>query len=157
MLWDTEGFANCLSRRWIWVRDISCCFYVFEKLNYQEVKLDFIVTDKGILRHDLCFSDDWLLGLFVHYDRVILQICDKVEDSIKQQRFLSEFKMNGLPLLSDKLDKFLTLIVSLSFYATPISKFPPSVISVVLNASWDLFVLSQVSENKDYENIDLRL
>ncbi|CAA3007122.1 callose synthase 7-like isoform X2 [Olea europaea subsp. europaea] len=56
--------------------------------------------------------------------RVILQICDKVEDSLKQQRFLSEFKMNGLPLLSDKLDKFLTLIVS---------------------------------ENKDYENIDLRL
>ncbi|KAL2496657.1 Callose synthase 7 [Forsythia ovata] len=43
---------------------------------------------------------------------VIREICHKVEVSIDQRRFLSEFKMSGLPLFNDKLDKFLNLLVS---------------------------------------------
>ena len=39
------------------------------------------------------------------------QICYEVEISIQQQKFLSNFKMSGLPSLSEKLEKFLKLLV----------------------------------------------
>ncbi|XP_074307762.1 callose synthase 7 isoform X3 [Silene latifolia] len=42
----------------------------------------------------------------------IRQICEKVETSIQQHKFLTEFRMNGLPMLHDKLEKFLKLLLS---------------------------------------------
>ncbi|GAB4850790.1 hypothetical protein Ancab_030090 [Ancistrocladus abbreviatus] len=42
---------------------------------------------------------------------VIDQICESVETSIKRRRFLSEFRMSGLPMLHDKLEKFLRLLL----------------------------------------------
>ncbi|PIN25627.1 1,3-beta-glucan synthase/callose synthase catalytic subunit [Handroanthus impetiginosus] len=56
---------------------------------------------------------DVLLGLLVDEGEkdIIRQICDEVESSIQRRRFLREFKMSGLPLLSDKLDKFLELLM----------------------------------------------
>ncbi|XP_057527023.1 callose synthase 7-like isoform X2 [Amaranthus tricolor] len=46
----------------------------------------------------------------------IKQICEKVETSIHQRKFLVEFHMNGLPMLHDKLEKFLKLLLSDSEY-----------------------------------------
>ncbi|KMT02455.1 hypothetical protein BVRB_9g204040 [Beta vulgaris subsp. vulgaris] len=46
----------------------------------------------------------------------IKQICEKIETSIQQQKFLTEFRMNGLPMLHDKMEKFLKLLLSDSDY-----------------------------------------
>ncbi|KAL0399621.1 UNVERIFIED_CONTAM: Callose synthase 7 [Sesamum radiatum] len=58
---------------------------------------------------------DVLLGLLLDDGdkKIIWQICYEVENSIQQRRFLRDFKMSGLPLLSDKLDKFLNLLMFL--------------------------------------------
>ncbi|GMH10939.1 hypothetical protein Nepgr_012780 [Nepenthes gracilis] len=42
---------------------------------------------------------------------VIYQICERVETSIKLHRFLTEFRMSGLPMLHEKLEKFLKLLL----------------------------------------------
>ncbi|KAL0353954.1 UNVERIFIED_CONTAM: Callose synthase 7 [Sesamum angustifolium] len=57
---------------------------------------------------------DVLLGLLLDDGdkKIIWQICYEVENSIQQRRFLRDFKMSGLPLLSDKLDKFLNLLMA---------------------------------------------
>ncbi|XP_004499983.1 callose synthase 7 [Cicer arietinum] len=44
--------------------------------------------------------------------QVIEGICYKVEDCIARQKFVKEFKMSGLPSLSEKLEKFLSLLRS---------------------------------------------
>lgn len=44
-------------------------------------------------------------------DRIFRQICSEVDVSIQQRRFLTEFRLSGFPLLSDKLEKFLTILV----------------------------------------------
>ncbi|XP_073280004.1 callose synthase 7-like isoform X2 [Primulina huaijiensis] len=56
---------------------------------------------------------DILIALLVNdgEKKVIWRICREVERSIRNQRFLKEFRMSGLPLLSDKLDKFLNLLM----------------------------------------------
>ncbi|KAF7833505.1 callose synthase 7-like [Senna tora] len=41
---------------------------------------------------------------------VVKHICDEVEMSIEQRTFVRDFKMSGLPSLSEKLEKFLTLL-----------------------------------------------
>ncbi|XP_057523088.1 callose synthase 7 [Amaranthus tricolor] len=46
----------------------------------------------------------------------IRQICQRVETSIQQHKFLTEFRMNGLPSLHVKLEKFLKLLLSDSDY-----------------------------------------
>ncbi|KAL9244286.1 hypothetical protein vseg_018081 [Gypsophila vaccaria] len=46
----------------------------------------------------------------------ISQICEKVETSIQEHKFLTEFRMNGLPMLHDKLEKFLKLLLNDSEY-----------------------------------------
>ncbi|CAM8991651.1 unnamed protein product [Rhodiola kirilowii] len=43
---------------------------------------------------------------------IVKQICYEIDLSIQQRRFVSEIKMNGLPLLSDKLEKVLKLLLS---------------------------------------------
>ncbi|XP_031256543.1 callose synthase 7 isoform X1 [Pistacia vera] len=46
-------------------------------------------------------------------DRLIVrQICNEVDTSIQQLRFLNEFRMSGMPSLSDKLEKFLKVLQS---------------------------------------------
>ncbi|XP_028097416.1 callose synthase 7-like isoform X2 [Camellia sinensis] len=41
-------------------------------------------------------------------DKMVIDlICDEVEDSIRQTKFLRRFRMSGMSLLSDKLEKFL--------------------------------------------------
>lgn len=45
------------------------------------------------------------------WNRVVAHIFDKVEMSIQQHTFVKEFKMIGLPSLSEKLEKLLTLLV----------------------------------------------
>ncbi|XP_059663341.1 putative callose synthase 6 [Cornus florida] len=44
--------------------------------------------------------------------RIIMHICEEVDDSIKKEKFLNEFQMSGLPLLSDKLGKFLSYLLA---------------------------------------------
>ncbi|KFK42965.1 hypothetical protein AALP_AA1G062200 [Arabis alpina] len=47
------------------------------------------------------------------YDkRIVREICYEIDVSIQQHKFLSEFRMAGMPLLSDKLEKFLTILLS---------------------------------------------
>ncbi|RDX92548.1 Callose synthase 7, partial [Mucuna pruriens] len=42
----------------------------------------------------------------------VRSICAKVERSIREETFVKEFKMSGLPSLSERLEKFLTLLRS---------------------------------------------
>ncbi|CAA0816289.1 Callose synthase 7 [Striga hermonthica] len=57
---------------------------------------------------------DVLLGLLLDDGdkKIIWEICHEVESSIQRRRFLRDFAMSGLPLLSDKLDKFLNLLMT---------------------------------------------
>lgn len=43
--------------------------------------------------------------------RIVREICYEIDLSIQQGRVLSEIKMSGLAPLSDKLEKFLKLLV----------------------------------------------
>ncbi|KAL8507919.1 hypothetical protein ACS0TY_018463 [Phlomoides rotata] len=56
---------------------------------------------------------DLLLALLLDEGdkKIILQICQEVESSIRDRSFLREFTTSGLPMLSDKLDKFLDLLM----------------------------------------------
>ncbi|XVF60760.1 hypothetical protein PTKIN_Ptkin08bG0074200 [Pterospermum kingtungense] len=46
-------------------------------------------------------------------DRIIVRgICYEVEISIQQQRFLTDFRMSGLPSLNNRLEKFLRILIS---------------------------------------------
>ncbi|KDP38900.1 hypothetical protein JCGZ_05285 [Jatropha curcas] len=44
--------------------------------------------------------------------KIVRQICYEVDMSIQQHRFLNEFRMSGLPMLSEKLEKFLKVLPS---------------------------------------------
>jgi len=57
-----------------------------------------------------------LSPLLLRFGSAIKQICDKVESSIGLRKFLTEFRMAGLPMLQDKLERFLKLLVKLSFH-----------------------------------------
>ncbi|XP_021735292.1 callose synthase 7-like [Chenopodium quinoa] len=46
----------------------------------------------------------------------IRQICEKVETSIQEHKFLADFRMAGLPFLHAKLERFLKLLLSDSDY-----------------------------------------
>ncbi|KAL6134958.1 hypothetical protein ACLB2K_067186 [Fragaria x ananassa] len=43
---------------------------------------------------------------------IVRQICYEVDSSIQQQRFLINFRMSGLPFLSERLEKFLKLLLA---------------------------------------------
>ncbi|XP_022741019.1 callose synthase 7-like isoform X4 [Durio zibethinus] len=43
---------------------------------------------------------------------IVRGICYEVEISIQQQRFLTDFRMGGLPSLSNRLEKFLRILIS---------------------------------------------
>ncbi|GAB4850789.1 Callose synthase 7 [Ancistrocladus abbreviatus] len=82
---DAELFKRIKNDEYMWSAVIEC----YETL-------------KQILTDLLDDQDDKL---------VIDQICESVETSIKRRRFLSEFRMSGLPMLHDKLEKFLRLLL----------------------------------------------
>ncbi|KAH7533719.1 hypothetical protein FEM48_Zijuj04G0161500 [Ziziphus jujuba var. spinosa] len=42
--------------------------------------------------------------------KIVRQICDDVEKSIGEKKFLNNFRMSGLPSLSERLEKFLKLL-----------------------------------------------
>ncbi|XWS41048.1 hypothetical protein CRYUN_Cryun17cG0047500 [Craigia yunnanensis] len=44
--------------------------------------------------------------------RIVKEICYEVDVSILQSRFLTNFRMSGLPSLSDRLEKFLRILIS---------------------------------------------
>ncbi|KAE9618026.1 putative 1,3-beta-glucan synthase [Lupinus albus] len=48
--------------------------------------------------------------------RIVTKICTKVEGSIRDHIFVKQFKMSGLPSLSEKLEKFLTLLRTYCFH-----------------------------------------
>ncbi|KAK7333639.1 hypothetical protein VNO80_30416 [Phaseolus coccineus] len=58
-------------------------------------------TLKEIILHLLLEEEDKL---------VVSSVCDKVEQCIRDETFVKEFNMSGLPSLSKKLEKFLTLL-----------------------------------------------
>lgn len=45
-------------------------------------------------------------------NRIIRKICYEIDVSIQQRRFLKEFRMSGMPLLGEKLEKLLTILVT---------------------------------------------
>lgn len=49
---------------------------------------------------------------FILYNRIVKQICYEVDSSIQQEKFLTYFRMSGLPFLSERLEKFLKLLVT---------------------------------------------
>ncbi|XP_059281975.1 callose synthase 7-like [Lycium ferocissimum] len=55
-----------------------------------------------------------LVGILEDKDdkMVVEQIRKEVDESIKEKRFLRKFRMSGLPLLNDKLERFLNLLVT---------------------------------------------
>lgn len=68
----------------------------------------------------------------------IVQICNKVETSICQREFLTEFRMVGLPMLHDKLEKFLKLLVTFFFHI--MFFFPQRLLNLLLNVWEDSFL-----------------
>ncbi|KAL8147544.1 callose synthase 7-like [Apium graveolens] len=73
-----------------------------------------------------------LYGLLEDEDEklIIRQICHEVDVSIKQRKFLSEFRMSGLPLLNNKLEKFLNLLLS-NYDANDIESYKSTVINIL--------------------------
>ncbi|KAK0588619.1 hypothetical protein LWI29_003248 [Acer saccharum] len=43
---------------------------------------------------------------------IVRQICYELDISIQQERFLNEFRVSGMPILNEKLEKFLKLLLS---------------------------------------------
>lgn len=54
--------------------------------------------------------------LFFLFIRILMQICHEIDSSILDKKLLSNFKMSELPQLSEKLEKFLKLLVLFSVY-----------------------------------------
>ena len=52
-----------------------------------------------------------------------MRICGRVEECIHEEKFVKEFNMSGLPSLSEKLEKFLTLLVGFSHHASFFSQY----------------------------------
>ncbi|CAN6701588.1 unnamed protein product [Malus baccata var. baccata] len=44
--------------------------------------------------------------------KIVEWICDEVDGSIDEKRFLTKFRMSGLPFLSERLEKFLKLLLA---------------------------------------------
>nr|XP_029145978.1 callose synthase 7-like isoform X1 [Arachis hypogaea] len=65
-------------------------------------------TLKDIIYNLLQDKEDKMSSMYC--DRIVSHICDKVEWSIQEHTFVKKFKMSGLPSLSEKLEKFLTLL-----------------------------------------------
>ncbi|XP_072089872.1 callose synthase 7-like [Arachis hypogaea] len=63
---------------------------------------------KDIIYNLLQHEEDKMSSMYC--DRIVSHICVKVEWSIQEHTFVKEFKMSGLPSLSEKLEKFLTLL-----------------------------------------------
>ncbi|CAK9176440.1 unnamed protein product [Ilex paraguariensis] len=80
---------------------------LFKKIKSDDYMLSAVIECYETLRAILInlLESDW-------EKKIISQICDEVDESILQQRFLSEFRMTGLPGLNDKLEKFLNLLLS---------------------------------------------
>ncbi|RYQ83418.1 hypothetical protein Ahy_B10g102106 isoform A [Arachis hypogaea] len=80
-------------------------------------------TLKDIIYNLLQDEEDKMSSMYC--DRFVSHICDKVEWSIQEHTFVKEFKMSGLPSLSEKLEKFLTLFVTLSSQNISVSYIDP--------------------------------
>jgi hypothetical protein len=55
----------------------------------------------------------WLTNALLHVYRVVDRIRDSLEDSIRRQSLVKEFRLDELPQLSAKFDKLLTLLLVL--------------------------------------------
>lgn len=51
------------------------------------------------------------------------RICGKVKECIHEEKFVKEFNLSGLPSLSEKLEKFLTLLVGFSHHISFFSQY----------------------------------
>jgi hypothetical protein len=60
---------------------------------------------------------DYLSLFFYFLNRIVRQICYEVDMSIQQRQFLNEFRMSGLPMLSEYLERFLKFLVMCFLYA----------------------------------------
>ncbi|KAM0047910.1 putative 1,3-beta-glucan synthase [Helianthus debilis subsp. tardiflorus] len=80
---------------------------LFKKINNDDYMYSAIIecyqTLKDILLNLL--DDEW-------DKRIIRHICREVDSSIQQRSFLSTFRMSGLPSLNDKLEKFLSHLLT---------------------------------------------
>ncbi|XP_028751937.1 callose synthase 7 [Neltuma alba] len=78
---------------------------LFKKIKSDEYMYSAVIecyeTLRRLIYHLLLDGED---------KEVVKKICQRVESSIEQHTFVKEFKMHGLPLLSEKLEKFLTLM-----------------------------------------------
>lgn len=63
----------------------------------------------------------------------IRQICEKIESSIGQRKFLTEFCMAGFPMLHDKLERVFKLLVKLSSHDLSCSSLPASLLEAFGN------------------------
>uniref|UniRef100_A0A7N0T2R9 1,3-beta-glucan synthase n=1 Tax=Kalanchoe fedtschenkoi TaxID=63787 RepID=A0A7N0T2R9_KALFE len=65
----------------------------------------------------------------------VKQICYEIDLSIQQKRFLSEIKMSGFSLLSDKLEKFLKLLLSdyddVDMYRAPVVNIVQDIMEII--------------------------
>lgn len=53
---------------------------------------------------------------FFLYIRIVRHICYEIDHHTQQRKFLHHFKMSELPQLSEKLEKFLKLLVTCFLY-----------------------------------------
>ncbi|GAA0150001.1 hypothetical protein LIER_09035 [Lithospermum erythrorhizon] len=78
---------------------------------FRKIKSDYFMLSAVIECYET-LKDILSSLLQANGDRMIVNhICDEIDDSIQHKTFLSKFRMSGLPLLNDKLEKFLSLLV----------------------------------------------
>ncbi|KAA0034927.1 protein ROOT PRIMORDIUM DEFECTIVE 1 isoform X1 [Cucumis melo var. makuwa] len=97
------------SKHWIWQKSLKGkedADHLFRKIKSNDCMYSAVIECYETLR-------DIVAALLKDEEdkRIVWDICHEVELSIHQQKFLSNFRMSGLPSLSEKLEKFLKLLV----------------------------------------------
>lgn len=107
------------------MKEIICKWSIhITSLNYINLLLEdlaiykFIDNSKPLFFHFLVQPIILALMsvLFFLFIRILEEICRQIDSSIKDKKLLSNFKMSELPQLSEKLEKFLKLLVLFSVY-----------------------------------------
>lgn len=86
---------------------------------------------------------NYILLLSPNLYRIIREICYEIDVSIQQHQFLSKFRMTGMPLLSDKLAKFLDILVTWIYFTFLVQyQYFFLCVLIVRPFQWNLVVLT---------------
>ncbi|XP_020974488.1 callose synthase 7-like isoform X2 [Arachis ipaensis] len=144
-------FNHCCMR-YISFSDISTNSFISLNDSYMYLAVvECYETLKDIIYNLLQDKEDKMSSMYC--DRIVSHICDKVEWSIQEHTFVKEFKMSGLPSLSEKLEKFLTLLRAeddkLETLKPQIVNVLQDIVEIILQDSRKIFVSTPKKEDRD--------